>query len=314
MTKPVPSLPEEFYDRLKLIYGTNFPKVRAALSEARQKTIRVNTLATESDLEVTEKLTQSGILLQQEETIPHAYIVESGASLLSSTSEYKQGLFYIQGLSSQLVSIILDPTPDELILDIAAAPGSKTSHIAALMQNTGTIVANDISRERLFKLKNVLEQFHVKSCNPINFPGQMLWKHYENTFDRVLVDAPCSMEGRINASDPDTYDNWSHKRIETLAQRQKMLLRSAITCTKPGGTIVYSTCTLAPEENEEVIDWILKKDYNVSLESIEIPSLPFFQPLTEWDKKAYNLDVKKTLRVLPSAAWEGFFVAKLRKQ
>ena len=122
------------------------------------------------------------------------------------------------------------------------------------------------------------------------------------------------MEGRFNLSKPKTFQNWSVKKIKELGQRQKSLLRSAISATQVGGTIVYSTCTLAPEENEGVVDWILEREKGaVVLEEIELPEGLSSPAVLAWNNKEYSAELVKTKRIMPSSLYEGFFVAKLKK-
>jgi 16S rRNA (cytosine1407-C5)-methyltransferase len=214
-----------------------------------------------------------------------------------------------------LPALILNPQPGEKVLDLCAAPGSKTTQLAALMQNQGEIVANDTSKARLHKLRSQLEQYGMSNTRIISQPGQSLWQKYPDYFDKTLVDVPCSMEGRFRTDDPVSYSHWSEKKVKLLAKLQKWLLRSAISATKPGGVIVYSTCTLSPEENEGVIDWILKKDgHKVMIEDILPPSIPRYPTILDWRGKEYHPDVAKTVRVLPGSDWEGFYVARMRKK
>ncbi|HSW89144.1 MAG TPA: RsmB/NOP family class I SAM-dependent RNA methyltransferase, partial [Candidatus Saccharimonadales bacterium] len=233
---------------------------------------------------------------------------------LMETPLYKEGLLYIQSLSSMIPALVLNPHPKELVLDLAAAPGSKTTQMATMMRNTGILVANDISRARMYKLKANVANQSVTNTTFLNLPGQFIWKKYPEYFDRTLVDAPCSLEGRINCYDPKSYQDWSPKKVDLLSQKERFLLRSAISATKPGGIIVYSTCTLSPEENEEVIDWILKKEGDaIDIEPIEIKGLKSDEPIMQWRKQTFNPRIKNTLRIFPSSTMEGFFVAKIRK-
>src|SRR6185503_4177192 len=134
-----------------------------------------------------------------------------------------------------------------------------------LMENRGQIIANDMSRVRLYKLAANLKTLGVTNVTTMHMRAQDLWRKFPNVFDKVLADVPCSLEGRFLTTNPKTYKNWSVKKIKILSDHQKHILRSAVSAAKPGATIVYSTCTLAPEENEEVVDWILKKDPSLSL-------------------------------------------------
>ena len=232
-----------------------------------------------------------------------------------NTNLYKEGKIYIQNAASMIPTLALQPQPEEIILDMAASPGSKTTQIAMHMQNQGIIIANDKSPKRLFKLIDNLKRQHVTNVKTSAMPGEFLWKRYPEYFDKVLIDAPCTMEGRFTTQDPDSYKDWSPRKIKELSNLQKWMLRSAISCTKVGGTIVYSTCALSPEENEEVINWMLKKIGDaIQIEHIEIPRLQGSRGLTQWKTKAYSPELAKTLRIYPSALMEGFFVAKIVKQ
>jgi len=210
------------------------------------------------------------------------------------------------------LDVIVIPTHNPILRD--DAPGSKTTQIACLMQNKGEIVANDISRTRLFKLRANLKQQKITNVHITNLAGERMWRKYPEYFDKVLVDAPCSMEGRFTTTDPDSYKDWSLKKVKELSHRQQYLLRSALTATKVGGVVVYSTCTLSPEENEGVIDWLLEKEGDsIEVEKIEIPHLKLSPGIKKWGKHDYNPEVAKTARIYPDEDLEGFFIAKIRK-
>lgn len=259
-------LPQEFTNRLHLLYQDNKEEVLKTFSEEKPITFRINTLKS-SRQEMFNVFANHTLHIEPVSWYDTAFIFRGPKSSLTTLPEYRQGKFYIQNLSSMIPALALEPTQGNSVLDIAAAPGSKTTQLAVMMGGEGELVANDISRARIFKLKDNLSQQGITTIKILNLPGERLWRKYPEYFDRVLVDAPCSMEGRITTSDPDSYKDWSVKKIKELSHRQQYLLRSAITATKVGGIIVYSTCTLAPEENEGVIDWILEKEGDaVSLE------------------------------------------------
>ena len=308
-------LPQEFLDRLKNIVSSDrFVKVCDTFSQSKTLAIRTNTLNTKA--ENLQKLLQNGgIDLRSVSWYPDAFTIQNVDSRFLTNSEaYKQGLFYIQNLSSMLVSLILDPQPTEKILDMAAAPGSKTTHIAMLMKNSGEITANDVSRERIYKLYSIIERYGITNIKITNQPGETLWKKYPEYFDRVLLDAPCSMEGRFDTRDTTTFEDWSFKKIKRLAKQQCWLLRSAVSAVKVGGTIIYSTCTLAPEENEGVIQWLIEKEKNtIELENIDIPYVDEIDGLTQWQNKHFNPSLIKTKRILPTKEMEGFYIAKIKK-
>lgn len=308
------NLPEKFVERLQKLYSSEeIDAVFASMQTKPLPSFRTNTLRTTTSV-LQKELERQGFILEQVSWFSDAFIVvNKSIRELTETEEYKQGLFYIQNLSSMLPALVLDPKPEETVLDLTAAPGSKTTQMAAMMQNKGKIIANDLSRPRLYKLRANLVSYGVTNTIVSNIPGQTFWKKYPEQFDKTLVDVPCTMEGRIRCDDPDSYKDWSPHKVKDLSVRQQYLLRSAIASTKVGGTIVYSTCTLSPEENEGVIDWILKKEGEaVTVESITIPGLSSGHGITQWSK-SYNPQVQNTLRMLPSTRMEGFFVAKLHK-
>ncbi len=307
-------LPEKFLARLEELYPQDvLSGVLQAYEQKLAPSFRVNTLrATTSD--VRNALTELGYEITPVSWYTDAFVMHNKSIReLTETEICMKGCIYIQNLSSMIPALVMDPKPDEKILDIAAAPGSKTTQIAALMKNTGELTANDLSYKRLFKLRENISAAGVTNAKVLNLPGESFWKNLPEYFDRTLVDVPCSMEGRILATDPKTYKDWSTKKVKQLSKLQKYLLRSAISSTKPGGTIVYSTCTLSPEENEEVVQWAIDKANGaVVVEKISLSQIPLTDGLTQWRKKTFA-DVKNTARVVPSLTMEGFYIAKLHK-
>ncbi|CAN5123377.1 RsmB/NOP family class I SAM-dependent RNA methyltransferase [soil metagenome] len=308
------SLPSDFLDRINMLFlGEERQRILASFCDEKPISFRVNTLRT-SLQELISQFNERGISVESVAWYKDAFIYNGPKSDLTSLSEYADGKFYIQGLSSMIPALALDPQISDIVLDLAAAPGSKTTQIATLMHNESEITANDMSRTRLFKLRDKLRQKGVANVRILNLPGEKIWKRYPEYFDKVLVDVPCSMEGRFKCDDPDSYQDWSIKKVKELAHRQQYLLRSAITATKVGGTIIYSTCTLSPEENEGVIDWVLEKEGDaITIEKIEIPHLELNQGITTWKNKDFNPEVNQTARINPGRDMEGFFIAKIKK-
>lgn len=312
-------LPDAFIERVHLLNPQRAEQIIANFGKPRVMSFRVNTLKATVE-EVRTALAAASYPLEQMKWWSNAFIISDPTIQQIFHPLYEDGKFYVQGLSSMLPPLVLDPQPHEHILDLTAAPGSKTTQLAALMNNTGHILANDLSPIRLFKLQANLKQQGVTNTQVKRGPGELLWRKFPEQFDKTLVDVPCSMEGRFETNDPKSYADWSLKKIKELSMRQKILLRSAVSATKPGGTIVYSTCTLAPEENEAVVQWILEKEGGkVVLEDIELsalrtdPDLLLTPGVTEWGNHQYSEQLTKTLRIYPSQKMEGFFVAKLRK-
>lgn len=244
-----------------------------------------------------------------------ALMLDIDKNVLTSLPEFAHGYFYLQNPSSLLPVIALNPQPGEKVLDLAAAPGGKTIHIAIKMHNTGEIVANDVSAHRVARMRRILATYGATNTKTSLMAGQRLWMKYKDYFDRVLLDAPCSMHG----TDTPSTDNPSK-----MARLQRWLLRSAVSACKPGGVIVYSTCTTAVEENEEVIDWILRKDQGkVQVEPVVIPSEakrspgppPTLLPALTTTASGIPLhpSIVHCMRVAKSGDFEGFFVAKMRR-
>lgn len=242
--------------------------------------------------------------------------------MLESTKAWKAGYLYRQNLASMIPPLLLELQPNKQVLDLAAAPGSKTTQIAALLNNTGTILANDVSHTRLYKLKANLEALGVTNTTVRHGMGEKIYQQFPAVFDAALVDVPCSMMGRINIHDPHSNRAWSNKENKSLAKRQQWLLLSALSTVRNGGVVVYSTCTLNVLENEAVIDWVLKKSHRkVVIEPIQIVNFPQQLPtgeqvmipgVTSWRKYHYHPSLSQTWRIVPSSLMEGFFVAKLR--
>lgn len=226
----------------------------------------------------------------------------------------EHGEIYQQGLSSMLVPLALDVTDDMRVLDLCAAPGSKTSQLAALMRNTGEIVAVENVRKRFYRLKAVLDLLGVNNINCILGDGRRVRCTDGFLFDRVLVDAPCSSEGRFSLRDDKTYRYWGLRKIKEMVHKQRGLLLHAGRLLRPDGILVYSTCTFAPEENEGVVDWFLRKtENNFKVEPVPLNGIKTYPCLTRWHERQYYPDVARCARILPDKFLEGFFIAKFRR-
>lgn len=306
------NLPFEFIKRLELIVPLEkLEEIKRSFSIEKLLTFRINTLKTDRKT-ILDFLDSKNIKFELVSWYEDALIIDNSAKTQITESEiYKKGYIYFQNLSSMLPVVIMDPQPYEKILDIAAAPGSKTSQIAQFMKNSGEIVANDISRQRLFRLVSILKTQGITNVKIMQIPGEHIWRKYPNYFDKVLIDAPCSMEGRFRSYDPKTYADWSPKKIKVLSYLQKRILSSAFYSVKPGGIIVYSTCTLEPEENEAVIQYLLDKEKkHVKVMDTKIK---YDSPLSIWKNKSFDRDIIKTMRVFPTHKMEGFFTSKIKR-
>ena len=309
-----------FIERMKELLGEGeFEKYWEKVQQPELRTIRVNTLKISVE-ELKKRLEEKPWILKQPfKKFPEILIVESELEPgeLGRSLEHLLGYYYIQELASMLPAIALNPKPNEIVLDLCAAPGSKTTQMSAMMQNEGTIIANDPSMGRIKILASNLERCGSANTIITRKKGEILCKKLkEQNFliDKILVDAPCSGEGTIRST-PKTLLMWNINNVKSLSGIQKHLLSNAIEILRVGGELVYSTCTHAPEENEAVLDYVLKKFPDIKIESLSLPiELKCSQGIKNWREKEFNEEVSKACRIYSHITnTEGFFIAKLRK-
>ena len=302
-------IPDVFIQYLDSVLGTDKDKFLSGLNFDKHTTLRVNTLKIEKEYLKT-RLTESGFELD-DIGFADALLVRNEPTLLSKTIEHFLGLVYIQSIASMIPPLVLDPKENEMILDISAAPGSKTTQIGQMMKNRGVLVANDWDGKRIKTLSHNLDRMGLINAAMVNMGGERIGNLLPETFDKILVDAPCSALGVIHKA-PQAVANLNY--LQKFAFIQEQLLVSAIKAAKFGGTIVYSTCTVAPEENEKLVNGILSR-YPVELEDIVLPDTLSFMPgITRYNGETYHASLSKTVRILPSEINpEGFFIAKLKK-
>lgn len=243
--------------------------------------------------------------------LTHSLKVLTGNELIGKTIEHITGLYYIQSLSSMLPPYVLKPSANDRVMDLCAAPGSKSTQLAEMMNNNGTLIVNEIQLSRVKTLVYNLDRLNIINAGVLNFKGEILSKIFDNYFDKILLDVPCSGLGIIQKKE-EVSNWWSKDRVKALSELQLKLLVAAIKMLKPGGELVYSTCTLTPEENEFVINSALKR-YPVELCEITLP-VQSHQGLIEYENDSFNVELSKSKRLIP---WEvnsdGFFIAKLTK-
>lgn len=308
-------LPELFVKRLQdLVPTSSWESVLASFSEPRLCGARINTCRAEPSAIFTQ-LTAAGFHWQPVAGSPTAFWVPAGQrELLTHSDLVNSGAIYVQSLSSQLAAVVLAPRPGQAVLDLAAAPGGKTSHLAALLQGQGQLSAVEAVKPRFFRMLDNFKRLNVTGVRTFLADGRSVGRKVGERFDRVLLDAPCSSESRFRAGDPDSYATWSLRKIKDCARKQSGLIRSAFESLKPGGHLLYATCSFAPEENEAIVQGLLDA-FPDQTEVLPIPDLPcsIQGGLDSFGKLKFSSELSATVRVLPDTGYSGFYLALLGK-
>jgi len=308
-----------FEERMRALLPNelDFEEFNKIVHERPRSFIRCNTLKISAE-ELFERLGKRWKVHQPFSEYPEIMWVEDfygedAPGVLGNAIEHLLGYYYVQEISSMMSVLALRPEPGEFVLDLCASPGSKTTQMAAMMKNTGTIIANDIKLDRVKILAANLERCGVSNVIATRSDGVGLCERMRKAryrFDKILLDAPCSGEGTLRSS-PKTFKMWNVKVVEKMGREQKKLFANAIKCLKVGGEIVYSTCTHSPEEDEAIVDFALK-NFPVEIEKINLP-LKCRPGVTSWRNKEFDKNVEKSCRIYPQDNdSEGFFVTKFR--
>lgn len=303
-------LPGDFVDELYETYSPGVAdKILSGMIVDRYTTLRVNTIKYDVQ-SLMDFFRKENIKFERVPWYNDGLIIKNARERdIEKFEIYEKGCISFQSLSSMVPPLVLNPREGEKILDLTAAPGSKTTQMAAMMNNSGYILANELDKIRSERLKHKVGVMGADIVEVVTGRGEKLGSEYPEYFDRVLLDTPCSGEGRFIVGDASTSRYWSKKEVEKLSRLQRKLFESAFAALKKGGVMVYSTCTLNKEENEYVLDWAVK---NLDLHIIDIGikitgAVPAFN-------EGMDDSVKKAIRILPSKDMEGFFICKLRKR
>ncbi len=317
MTRPSDpdQLRAQFLQRLnEVVPAARLDGVLAALREPSRVTFRrIASRATEEAMCAALGAAAAGIAPVS--AFPGWYSVPFAArEALTRSPAAEDGLIYVQNLSSLLPVLALDPQPGEENLDLAAAPGGKTLLMAERMRGEGRIAAVEAVKPRFFRLRANLGRHAASMVDTYLKDGRRVGRQCPGRFDRVLLDAPCSSEARIRLDDPETWAHWSPRKVKEMQRKQKGLLRSALEAVRPGGIVVYSTCSFAPEENEEVVSSQLQRFPGATrIEPVDLDVGDALPGLPESNGRPQHAEIGNALRVLPDELFDGFFVCRIRR-
>ena len=297
------NIPHFLYSKLINDYDEEtVQKIIKGYSYVRPVTLRVNTSKTIVD-EIKKELSKLNVSFKGISWYKDALIIEKvREDFIKKLPMYENGLIYFQSLSSMIPPLVVSPKEGESILDMAAAPGGKTTQMANLSNNKALIMALEKNKIRAERLKYNIKKQDSKKVSVVVKDGRNLDEYF--SFDKILLDAPCSGSGTLNIND-NLNETFTEDLVNRSIKFQKELLESAVKHLKTGGEIIYSTCSILKEENEEVLDFIMKK-YNLEIIPIDeglfsdIPLLP--------------VNISGTICICPTDLYEGFFVSKLRKK
>jgi 16S rRNA (cytosine967-C5)-methyltransferase len=274
-------------------------RLMAGLNETPKVTVRVNELKSDYE-EVYEKLEELGYDIEDGYACPEAISIKGGKGI-EDNKLFKEGLITVQDESAMLVAPTLGLSEGDTVLDLCAAPGGKTTHIGELLGNEGRVLAFDLYENKLDLIRENADRLGLSNIECLSMDATKLNAKYISLADKVLIDVPCSGLGIIRKK-PEIKWNKTRQQLKDLVEVQRNIMENAWQYLKPEGTLVYSTCTLNKEENEENIQWFLSKNKDAEIEKIFIGKN---------DNFLYNKD--GSLTILPNESMDGFFIAKIKK-
>lgn len=295
------NIPNFLYEMLLEQYGKDITnKIIEGYSKVRPVTLRANTIKTDIE-QVKNNLIKEGINFKDVSWNKDVLIIENvREDEIKKLKIYENGEIYLQSLSSMIPPIILEPKNEENILDMAAAPGGKTTQIAAITQNGAMITACEKNKIRAERLKYNLEKQGVRCANVMVEDARKLDDFF--AFDKILLDAPCSGSGTIDSNKVNLEKTFTKDLVDRSVKTQEELLRKALKILKPGKEMIYSTCSILKQENENLLKKVLQKS-NAKIVPIQ----------KDWDIPQLPVSIEGTICVCPTELYEGFFVAKIKK-
>ena len=292
-------IPEFLHNKLLTEYQEELTdKILDGYKESRVVSLRINTIKTTKD-QVLKVLNDNNITYEEISWYDSALVVNTTEENLTKLDIYNNGEIYLQSLSSQLPPLFLDPQENELILDMTAAPGGKTTEIAALSNNQAMITAIEKNKIRSERLQYNIDKQGAKKVSVLNTDARNLNEYF--MFDKILLDAPCSGSGTITNND---FNNFNEDLVNRSIKFQTSLITEAIKHLRVGGELIYSTCSILNEENDSIINYCLENNKNIELVPLDLTN---YESLPKLPSK------EGTLCVIPTKYYEGFYVAKLKK-
>jgi 16S rRNA C967 or C1407 C5-methylase (RsmB/RsmF family) len=292
-----------FFDRIQKIN----PSILEGLKEKKEFSFRINRY--KSGLEAVNELKKEGFNPKNVSWSEWVYTLpmEERKKIVKS-KPYTANKIYIQNLSSIIAANVLDIKEDDWVLDLAAAPGGKS---LIFSEKARKVSAVEPDKKRFFRMKRNFKEHGAKNIQTYNKDGRFVYKATGEMFDKVFLDAPCSSEAHIDLDEGITW--WNLKRVKRFSKLQKELIISAFESLKQGGEMIYATCTFSPEENEEVIDFLLNKYENAEIVPVELSIENIQSGITKWEDKEYSPEVRNCVRIIPKGAYSGFFFTKIKK-
>lgn len=310
-----PTLPSVFRERLLRILGAAWSlEIEQSFVEPKDAAFRVNRLLATPE-EVCHELIASGLSVEPLSWLADGFYVPADQrSVLTRHRLVDAGHVYVHNPSSMLAAFVLDPQPGETVMDLAAAPGGKTLHIAALMRGEGFLSAVEPVKARFYKLKENLRRGGAAFVRTYQMDGRRVPSKTGPRFDRVLLDAPCSGEARFHVTDADSYQNWSLRKVRECCGKQRGLLQAGFAALKPGGRMLYCTCSFAPEENEAVVASFLDDQPSARLSEIDLPIKNWQSGLAGWEGVLFPDAISYCRRILPNRLHDALFMALFEKE
>jgi len=302
-----------FLPRIARIFGLPVDRAEAMLCHPLGQSARINALSPRPAAAIEQDLQALGVDPAPIPWCRGAFELHGDKRLLSESALFRDGDVHIQNAASLVPPLALGARPGDRVLDLCAAPGGKASHIAALVGNDLHLHLNDAMQPRLRKMAEVTDALGVRVAEVTSHPAQYADKFIEGPFDRILLDAQCSGEGMLDLSHPNALRYWAPERIGKMARLQQRMLMAAWKLLRPGGTLVYATCTFAPEENEGPVDHLVRHRADARIVPIDLAIPGRLPGLPSWDGHSFHPSLADALRLTPGSHLEGFFVCRIDK-